>query len=261
MLEVTNLTFAYKQQQILQNISFKLNYGQSVCLLGKNGVGKSTLFKCLLRVLQPSAGNIKINDRPIQACSRNELSQLISYIPQKQRGVFHFTVFEMVLMGTTARLKKYQQPGQMENDLANAALATLHISHLKDQIYSQISGGEQQLVIIARSVAQQSRIIIMDEPCANLDYGNQIMVLEMIHQLTAEGFLIIQSTHDPNHALQYADHVMILQKGQLTNQGRPEEILTSQQLESIYQVPITVHEVTSGEKKICLPTKNRKDAY
>ncbi|OJG92513.1 ABC transporter ATP-binding protein [Enterococcus silesiacus] len=167
----------------------------------------------------------------------------------------------MVLMGTTARLKPYQQPSQAENDLADAALATLRITHLRNRIYSQISGGEQQLVIIARSVAQQSRIIIMDEPCANLDYGNQIMVLEMIRKLAAEGFLIVQSTHDPNHALQYADYVMILQAGQLTNQGRPEEILTSQQLESIYQVPITVHKLTQCEQKICLPTKNRKDVH
>ncbi|WP_086444209.1 ABC transporter ATP-binding protein [Candidatus Enterococcus lemimoniae] len=254
MLEVIDLAFAYKQQKILNDISFTLDYGQSVCLLGKNGVGKSTLFKCLLRVLEPSLGSVKINDRSIQQCSRNELSKLISYIPQKQRGIFHFTVFEMVLMGTTARLKNYQQPGTVENELAEAALVALNITHLKNRIFSEISGGEQQLVIIARSVAQQSKIIIMDEPCANLDYGNQIMVLEMIQTLAAQGYLIIQSTHDPNHALQYADYVLVLQEGQLL-QGIPKTILTSQQLEAIYRVPITVHTIASTGKRICLPTK------
>lgn len=254
MLEVADLTFAYKQQNILQNISFKLGYGQSVCVLGKNGVGKSTLFKCLLRMLKPRTGSIKINDQSIQMCSRNELSQLISYIPQNQRGTFHFTVFEMVLMGTTARLKNYQQPGKIENELAESALNALNISHLKNRSYSEISGGEQQLVIIARSVAQQSKIIIMDEPCANLDYGNQIMVLEMIQKLAEEGYLIIQATHDPNHALQYADYVLILQEGCLL-QGEPKKILTSQQLEAIYHVPITVHQLNSAEQSICLPTK------
>lgn len=254
MLEVTDLDFAYRRQTVLKNISFKLDYGQSVCLLGKNGVGKSTLFKCLLRVLKPSSGSIRINDRSILDCSRNELAQMISYIPQKQRGVFHFTVFEMVLMGTTARLKEYQQPKQAENELAESALDALNITHLKNRIYSEISGGEQQLVIIARSVAQKSRIIIMDEPCANLDYGNQIMVLEMIQKLANQGYLIIQSTHDPNHALQYADYALVLQEGNLL-QGVPKDILTGQQLEAIYRVPITVHELVSYEQNICLPTK------
>ncbi|WP_430601913.1 iron complex transport system ATP-binding protein [Enterococcus sp. DIV0724b] len=261
MLEVIDLEFAYRKQNILKNISFKLEYGQSVCLLGKNGVGKSTLFKCLLGVLNPNIGSIKINGRLITECKRNELAQLISYIPQKQRGVFHFTVFEMVLMGTTARLKNYQQPGQAENELAESALTILNISHLKNRTYSEISGGEQQLVIIARSVAQQSKIIIMDEPCANLDYGNQIMVLEMIQKLAEQGYLIIQSTHDPNHALQYADYVLVLHEGQLM-QGTPKNILTSRQLEAMYHVPITVHELTAYEQRICLPTKkllNRKD--
>lgn len=253
MLEVVDLAFAYQQQKILKNISFTLDYGQSVCVLGKNGVGKSTLFKCLLNLLKPSQGSIKIDNQSIQLCARNELSQLISYIPQKQR-IVHFTVFEMVLMGTTTRLKTYQQPGKAENELVEAALNMLNISHLKNRIYSEISGGEQQLVIIARSVAQQSKIIIMDEPCANLDYGNQIIVLKMIQRLTAKGYLIIQSTHDPNHALQYADYTLIIQNGELI-QGVPKDILTSQQLEAIYGVPITIYQLAMYEQTICLPTK------
>jgi iron complex transport system ATP-binding protein len=255
MLEVINLDFAYKKEKILKNISFELDYGQSVCVLGKNGVGKSTLFKCLLNMLQPTNGTILLDGHELRSFSRSQLSQLISYIPQKQKNYVHFTVFEMVLMGTTARLKAYQQPGKAEHELAEAALAQLSITHLEHQIFSEISGGEQQLVIIARSVAQQSKIIIMDEPCANLDYGNQIMVLEMIRTLSKQGYLIIQATHDPNHALQYADKVLIIQEGALFVQGPPKTVLTGQQLEEIYQVPVTLYEIKTSGEWVCLPKK------
>lgn len=255
MLKVMNLAFSYKKEMILKDISFELDTGQSVCLLGKNGVGKSTMFKCLLRLLEPTAGKILIDGREIQSYSREKLSQLIAYIPQKQIGHLQFTVFEMVLMGTTSNLKSYQQPGPEEYELAEAALIQLNISRLKNKLFTEISGGEQQLVIIARSIAQQSHIIIMDEPCANLDYGNQIMILEMIQKLCAQGYLIIQATHDPNHALQYADQVLILQEGELVANGVPKEVLTENQLEELYRVPITIYELNTKGQSICLPKK------
>jgi iron complex transport system ATP-binding protein len=253
MLKVKNLGFAYKQKTVLKKISFELDYGQSVCLLGQNGVGKSTLFKCLLGILKPASGTISMDGQALAAFSRSELSRQIAYIPQNQKNIVQFTVFEMVLMGTTAGLKPYQQPGKVENERAEAALELLNITHLKNRLYAQISGGEQQLAIIARSVAQQSKIIIMDEPCASLDYGNQVLVLKMIQKLAAKGYLIIQSTHDPNHALQYADTVLILQEGYLSAQGKPNEILTSQQLEGIYQVPVMVHQLPESQQQVCVP--------
>ncbi|MTD38117.1 ATP-binding cassette domain-containing protein [Erwinia sp. CPCC 100877] len=256
MLKVTQAEIAYKKRTILKDISFELFAGQSVCLLGKNGVGKSTLFKSLLGFLPLRSGAIYLNERLISDYSKQELAQQIAYIPQKQKGVFHFTVFEMILMGTTARLKSYQQPGSAEYQLAEAALDLLNIRYLKEELFSEISGGEQQLVIIARSVAQQSKIIIMDEPCANLDYGNQIIVLEMIKKLTQEGFLIIQATHDPNHALQYGDYVLILQEGKLTLSGVPSAILTSEVLAEMYQVPIEVGVLAASRQLVCVP-KNK----
>lgn len=255
MLQVTNLAFSYKKEMILKDLSFDLHAGQSVCLLGKNGVGKSTLFKCLLQLLKPTAGKIMIDGQELQTYSRKQLSQLIAYIPQKQTGHLQFTVFEMVLMGTTSRLKTYQQPGPAEYELVEAALEQLNITNLRDKLFSEISGGEQQLVIIARSIAQQSQIIIMDEPCANLDYGNQIMILEMIQKLCEQGYLIIQATHDPNHALQYADQVLILKEGKLVGQGAPREVLTEERLEEIYCVPITIYELTKAGQSVCLPKK------
>ncbi|MGK0550735.1 ABC transporter ATP-binding protein [Enterococcus faecalis] len=253
MLTVTNLSYACRHQKVLDNLSFNLKAGQTVCVLGKNGVGKSTLFKCLLNILQPTSGTITINGQATKHYSRNELAQQIAYIPQKPLTTIDFTVFEMVLMGAAVGLKSYQQPKKTEIQRVEETLTRLKISHLKNQPFSAISGGEQQLVIIARSIAQQSKILIMDEPCANLDYGNQIMVLKMSQSLAAQGYLVIQSTHDPNHALQYAQQVLVLKNGCLKAQGPPAEILTSQQLEEIYQVPIAVHQLDSYPQQICLP--------
>lgn len=255
MLKVENLSFSYKKKKVLTNISFEVRYGQSVCLLGKNGVGKSTLFKCLLQHISGFEGNIFLFDKPLATYSRSELAKKIAYIPQKKRNNIQFTVFEMILMGTTACLKNYQQPGKKEVAIAEQALDMLKINHLKHALFSEISGGEQQLTIIARSIAQQSKIIIMDEPCANLDYGNQIKVLEMIRKLSIKGYLIIQSTHDPNHALQYADYVLVLQDGCLANMGTPREVLTSEQLEKIYQVPVDVHFLQGIDQLVCVPNK------
>lgn len=247
MLVVEQMSFGYQHRPVLEEISFHLDVGQSVCLLGKNGVGKSTLFRCLLGTIESQKGRIWIDQQEIHDYSRAALSQKIAYIPQSQRGTFPFTVLEMVLMGTASKLKNYQQPGKQEYQRAYEALERLNIEHLTHCLFSEISGGEQQLVIIARSLAQQSQMIIMDEPCANLDFGNQIKTLELIQELTKQGYLIIQSTHDPNHALQYADQVLVLEDGKISVSGAPQEVLTSEVLSRIYQIPIQVKEVAPGQ--------------
>lgn len=254
MLEVEDVSFSYRHHQILKEISFQFEAGQSICLLGKNGVGKSTLFKCLLGNLKPQQGKILIDKRPISNYSRNDLAKKIAYIPQSQKGIFSFSVFEMVLMGTTSHLRNFQQPGKRERELAESALEMLQIEFLRNKNFSEISGGEQQLVIIARSIAQQSKILIMDEPCANLDFGNQVRVLEMIRRLADKGYLILQSTHDPNQALQYADQVLVIQEGRLAASGEPPIVLTNERLSEIYQTQIQVLKIPSVEQFVCVAT-------
>ncbi|MGX6979873.1 ABC transporter ATP-binding protein [Vagococcus elongatus] len=256
MLEVENLSVSYGKRKILHDINFSLSGGQSVCLLGKNGVGKTTLFRSLLNTLSYS-GKVLIDENDSQKLSRNQLAQLLSYIPQNKGNTVDYSVFEMILMGTTPQLKAHRQPGEKERAQAQAAIDLLKINYLKESLFSELSGGEQQLVIIARSVAQQAKIILMDEPCANLDFGNQVLVLEMIRYLAAQGYLIFQSTHDPNHALQYADRVLIMEKGRLTAAGYPQKILTGQRLTTLYNTPIEVVELSiDGEKRfVCLAKK------
>lgn len=252
MLKVDQLEVSYGTKEVLKEISFELQGGQSVCLLGKNGVGKSTLFKALLGLMPIKGGAVVLGGQDIKGMSRKAIAGQLSYIPQNQKSSHQFTVFEMVLMGRTSQLQSFQQPGKRDYQLVEEALSLLNICSLRRRVFSQLSGGEQQLVIIARSVAQESRVFIMDEPCANLDYSNQMMVLKMIRRLTNEGYLIIQATHDPNHALQYADHVLLLQDGRLSAQGHPDQILTSSCLSDLYQAPIEVFTL-ADQRKVCLP--------
>lgn len=256
MLKVENLTVSYGKKEILHEINFSLSGGQSVCLLGKNGVGKTTLFRSLLNTLSYS-GKISIDGEDSRSLSRNQLAQQLSYIPQNKGNMVDYSVFEMILMGTTPQLKAHRQPGEKERAQAQAAIDLLKINYLKESLFSELSGGEQQLVIIARSVAQQAKIILMDEPCANLDFGNQVLVLEMIRYLSTQGFLIFQSTHDPNHALQYADRVLIMENGRLSATGYPEEILTGQRLTALYHTPIEVVKllIDGEERSFCLAKK------
>ena len=256
MLAIHNVSVAYGKKTILTNIELELKLGQSVCLLGKNGVGKTTFFKCLLNVLNYQ-GTIMIDGEDIKQLSRSRLAKKMAYIPQNRGNMVEFTVFDMVMMGTTPNLKTYQQPGEKENTMVEEALSLLNISYLAQASYAEISGGEQQLVTIARAVAQQTKIIIMDEPCANLDFGNQIIVLEMIKKLTEQGYLIIQATHDPNHALQYADRAIVMENGHLVQNGKPQEILTGKYLTHLYQTPIEVITEESGQAFCRAKKENR----
>ena len=179
-LEVSNLQFSYKTVNVLRGISFDVSEGTLLCVLGKNGAGKSTLFRCILGLLKGYGGNVLIDGIKAETLSPKELAGKISYIPQNHSTAFSFSVLDMVMMGATTQLNQFGNPRRKERVLAEAALEVMNIRHLKDRNFSNISGGEQQLVLIARAIAQQTKIIIMDEPCSNLDYGNQIKVMKAV---------------------------------------------------------------------------------
>lgn len=255
MLTVTNLNVHYAQKLVLQQLNFTLPAGQSVCLLGQNGAGKTTFFRAILNTIAYQ-GEIMIAGQNTKRLSRAALAKKVAYIPQNHEAPANFSVFEMVLMGTTANLKPFQQPGKAEEKRALAALERLGIRYLQHDYFGEISGGEQQLVTVARSVAQNSRVILMDEPCANLDFGNQMMVLEMARELARQGFLIIQSTHEPNHALNYADQILLLEKQRMTV-GTPDKLLTSQRLSRLYHYPVKVVtvDVDGQQKRFCVAAR------
>lgn len=252
-LSVENLSFSYKTANVLKGVSFSAAEGNLLCVLGKNGAGKSTLFKCILGLLNGYNGTIKIHGTVAHLLSVQELSQKIAYIPQNHSIVFSYSVVDMVMMGITPHLRHFESPGGNHKKAAIEALELLNILHLKDKSFNQLSGGEQQLVLIARSVAQQTKILIMDEPCSNLDYGNQIKVMRTIKELAKKGYLIIQSTHNPEHAFLFADEVLVLMEGRVKDKGKADAILTEELLEAIYSIHVNLHNIQDRNLKVCIP--------
>lgn len=254
-LQVSHLSFSYGQRQVLRDVSFEACYGQFLSVLGPNGVGKSTLFRCMLGLLQPSRGEAAVDGVPVASLSAAQLARKIAYIPQSHNPVFHYSVFDMVLMGTTAQLGVFSSPGKAQLAQAEDALERLGIAHLRDRSYGAISGGERQLTLIARAIAQQAKILVMDEPSASLDYGNRIRVMQTVRDLTRDGYAVIQSTHDPDQAYLYSDRILALCGGEVLAWGEPRDLLCSSLISRLYGVDVEVCSLRGDDVRVCIPSK------
>ena len=256
-IEVRELSFAYKRNvPVLRDLSFSLQSGKFICLLGPNGVGKSTLFKCMLGLLRGYDGEIIIDGDNIRSLSKKQLARKVAYIPQSTAPVFNYTVSDIVLMGTTSLTGSFSSPGTREVAFVDSALETLHIEHLKDRMFMNISGGERQLVLIARALAQQASILFMDDPTANLDYGNQIRVLEQVHRLSRQGFTVIQSTHNPEQAFMFADEVLAVKDGMIAAHGAPHEVMDAELIRSLYGIEAEVLSIREDKMRVCIPVSS-----
>ena len=199
-IEVKNLRFRYGARPVIGDVSFTAKKGELLAVLGPNGVGKSTLFRCLLGFLKPVGGEILVDGKELGAYSRRELAKKLAYIPQSHSPAFDHTVLDSVLMSMTAQLGVFEQPGQAQREKAMQMLRALGMEKLSDRGCMKISGGERQLMLLARALVQDASMLIMDEPTANLDYGNSCRVMERVKRLGQNGYTIIFSTHDPNQA-------------------------------------------------------------
>jgi len=252
-LEVRELCFSYGEHRVLKGISFSAEYGELLSVLGPNGVGKSTLFRCILGLLKPQSGQCLIDSKSTAGLGAKELAAHIAYIPQSHYPTFNFSVMDMVLMGTTAQVNALSVPGKRQVALAYEALERLGIGHLENRGYTNISGGERQLVLIARAIAQQAKILIMDEPSANLDYGNRTRVMQTVRSLAGQGYAIIQSTHDPDQAFLYSDKVLAIHGGQVLAHGSPKDTITGELISKLYGVDVEVCSLKDDTVRVCVP--------
>ncbi|MDD2467983.1 MAG: ABC transporter ATP-binding protein [Desulfobulbus sp.] len=255
LLQALALRFAYRERIILDDISLDFQAGEVVSLLGPNGSGKTTLLKTLLGLLKPQSGMIYFEGRLLQSYSRSALAKRIAYVPQVHREAFAYSVEDVVLMGRMPYHGLFSTYSQEDRKIATAAMARLDILKLKDRAYTEISGGERQLTMIARSIAQGAGVFIMDEPVNGLDYGNQMRLLADINGLAKDGLTFIMTTHFPDHALMTADRVILFNSGTVIADGRPEDVITRDSLRDLYRIEVNVAAIpgTNGTGRICVP--------
>ena len=245
-LSIDNLSFSYGAHEVLRDISFDLKPGEFLSVLGPNGVGKSTLFRCILGLLTDYKGKITSNGDDLRHMPRKEMARRIAYIPQINRPTFGYTVLDTVLMGTTRQVSMFSQPGSEQIAIARKALRRVGAEHLTERDFTYLSGGEQQLVLVARAIAQQAEILVMDEPTSALDYGNQLRILQLVKELASEGYSVLLSTHNPQHALTFATRILALADGRVAALGTPEEILTPALVKTLYGVDVTFTQTAGG---------------
>lgn len=257
MLVVENLDAGYKASDpIVSDISFELKEGEFCCIIGANGCGKTTTLKTILGLLPALGGRVEVAGHDALAMREREKAQHFAYIPQTHRLPFPYKVKDVVLMGRTPHLSSMCKISKADRRVSYAALCQLAIENLADKSYSELSGGQQQLVLIARALVQQPEILIMDEPTASLDFGNQQLVLSRMRSLVDSGMSVLMVTHDPAHAFYCADHVIVLDKGRMLAQGPATDIITQQTMKTIYHTDVIVDRVDLGNGKYgsaCVP--------
>lgn len=258
-ITVSRVDFSYNGTRILNDINVSIPEGGILSVLGPNGSGKTTLLKLILGLYTPVKGEVLLDGNPIKSLSARIRARHIAYVPQVHRMTFAFKVLDVVMMGRIPHKPFFFRFGKDDLLLAEEAMNRMGIIHLRDRPYTEISGGERQLCLIARALTQGATTFVMDEPVSGLDYSNQIRLLSIIRNLSKDGYTFIQSTHFPDHALWMAGSVLMLDKGRIVAGGNAEETVTSKALSELYQMPMDVTRTMCGIK-VCIPERLRRDS-
>jgi iron complex transport system ATP-binding protein len=255
-LEARAVHFRRGARVILDDITIRLHSGEIVALLGANGAGKSTLFRILLGCLKPERGEIRLDGKLLADFSRRALAQRIAYVPQAHVAPFPYKVHDVVLLGRLAETGIFRAPQAADHRAVDEVLERLAITHLAARRYTEISGGERQLTLIARALAQGANILVMDEPMTGLDYGYQVRLLQHLVDLAGSGRTILLSTHNPEHAVQAATRIAVLRDGAIMADGPPEQIITPSLIHALYGVAVSTLTNVEGQMVI-VPTMER----
>jgi len=259
LLIVQNAVFSYRENiPIFDDISFSLEEGDIFCILGPNGIGKSTLIRCLARLLPLRSGRISLDGHDISRMNRQALAKKIGFIPQIHTPVFSYSVLDFVLLGRSPHVSLFSSPSEEDITIAEEALSTVGITALKDKIYTHISGGEQQLVLFSRVLAQKPRLLLLDEPTSHLDLANQLHILELIDRLAGQGLTTIMTTHIPDHAYLLAQRAAIMKDRKFLVSGPVKDVITEENMQKAYGIKVKMVGVEENGQMVCVPLRSRE---
>lgn len=251
-LDVDNLAFSYDGiRPVVDGLTLRYESPEALCILGANGTGKSTLLQCVIGAFKPSGGEVRIDGKPVAAYSARDLARRMAYIPQTHVPAFEYPVIDVVTMGRTSLIGRFSTPSAADRDSALEKLDFLGIAHLRDKPYTQVSGGERQLVMIASALAQEPDVLVLDEPTAHLDFGNQYRFVKLVEQLCAQGMGVIMTTHFPDHALELGGTTAVMDGGRIEHIGPAREVVTAENLRALYGIEVNVECV--GRRLVCVP--------
>jgi iron complex transport system ATP-binding protein len=263
IMSVQNASFSYEDNRIFSGLNLNMYRGELICLMGANGCGKTTLLRCLNGILKLKKGTVLLEGRDINTMSATEVAQKMGFVFQDNTSPFSYPVIDIVCMGRAPHLKRFSTPSDIDIKMAEEALHMVGMLHLKDRPFMNLSGGQRQLVAIARTITQQAEIILLDEPTSHLDFKNQTLVLKTTRELVRRGLCIIMSSHLPDHAMLYSDRVALMKNGKFTAIGSPDKVINEENLSNIYDIDVHIvsacDPVSGEEIKFCIPVKDSSD--
>jgi iron complex transport system ATP-binding protein len=264
MIRINQASFSYDHNNVFSDVSFELHPGEVLCLLGCNGCGKTTLLRCISGALRLEAGNIHLDGRDLSGMTATDIARRIGFVFQEHSAPFPYSVIDVVCMGRAPHLGLFSAPKSKDLRISEEALGMVGMFHLRDKPYTQISGGERQLVLIARTIAQQPDVILLDEPTSHLDLKNQALILRMINKLALQGLSVMMSSHLPNHALLFSGKVALMHHGGIFAIGKPDDVISEDSLREIYGIEVKIFTGRDGkgceEIKFCMPCLEASNA-
>jgi iron complex transport system ATP-binding protein len=253
-VEVKELSFTYDTQKVLHQLSARFNQGGLTSIIGPNGSGKSTLLKAMANILEPQKNSVLIDGRDVVSMKPRALAELVSVVPQTVHVDYAFSAFDIVLMGRHIHIKPLGQESQKDLQAAEYAMDLTDTLKFKERSIQTLSGGERQRVILARAIAQDAPILLLDEPITYLDLNHQMDLMNILRQLIdAKSLTVVAVLHDLNFAMTYSDWVIVLKDGAIFSEGKPEAVLTEETIEAVYGVKVQIYRDVFGEKPFIRP--------